>query len=100
MTTGFSFSTSSLRSRLFVTAAVPQPSLMIEMCSPLVSRTSCHTRGPSPLSITCVRPVCDGRSKTRIKLFQFLLCLILNLLVEGLAVRVDADRERPEVLDA
>src|SRR5918911_2805987 len=98
ITTGFSRSTASLRSRFCVTAAVPQPSLTIEMWSPAVSRTSSHARGPSPLSITCVRPWCG--SKPSIELLQFLAGARLDVVVERVAVRVDADGERAEVLDA
>src|SRR5881275_2361173 len=97
MTTGFSRRTSSLRSRLAVTAAVPQPSLTIEMCSPETSSTSSHARGPRPLSRTCVRPWCF--SKTSKELLQLLLRLLLDVVEERVAVRVDADRQRPEVLD-
>src|SRR6059036_3081998 len=97
MTTGFSRSTSSLRSRFPVTAAVPQPSFTIEMWSPATSRTSSQARGPRPLSSTWVRPCCG--SKTSIELLQLLLFCRLNVVVERVAVRVDADRERAEVLD-
>src|SRR4051812_40147795 len=96
--TGFSRSTSSLRSRLAVTAAVPQPSLMIEMCSPATSSTSSHARGPRPLSITCVSPWCG--SKSSIELLQLLLRALLHVVEDRVAVTVDADGERPEVLDA
>src|SRR5215204_6579961 len=95
MTTGLSRSTSSFRSRLAVTAAVPQPSLTIEMCSPATSSTSSHARGPRPLSITCVSPWCG--SKSSIELLQFLLGPLLNVVEERVAVRVDSDGERPEV---
>src|SRR5512133_1978444 len=98
ITTGFSRKTSSLRSRLLVTAAVPQPSLTIEMCSPATSSTSSQARGPRPLSSTCVSPWCG--SKTSIELLQLLLCALLDVVEERVAVRVDADGERPEVLDA
>src|SRR5262245_7526949 len=98
MTTGFSRSTSSLRARFGVTAAVPQPSLTIELYSPLVSRTSSHARGPRPLSITCVMPLCG--SKSSIELLQLRLGAFLNIAVERVAVRVDADGQRPEVLHA
>src|SRR5579872_4515161 len=104
MTTGFSRSTSSLRRRLFVTYAVPQPSLTMSMCSPAVSRTSSHARGPRPLSSTCVRPpsrrMPRSRSKPGIELLQLFLRACLHVAVEGVAVRIDADGERPEVLDA
>src|SRR5919206_2262404 len=98
MTTGFSRSTSSLRSRFAVTAAVPQPSLTIEMWSPAISRTSSHARGPRPLSSTCVSPWCG--SKASKELLQLVLCARLHVVEERVAVRVDADGERAEVLDA
>src|SRR3954447_18097521 len=102
MTTGLPRRTSSLRSSFAVTAAVPQPSLTIEMWSPATSSTSSHARGPRPLSITCVSPTCSGRlrSKPGKDLLQFLLGAGLDVAVERVAVRVDADRERAEVLDA
>src|SRR4051794_6720668 len=102
MTTGLSFSTSSFRRRFGVTAAVPQPSLTIEMYSPLVSRTSSHARGPRPLSRTCVIPPSRRRprSKPGIELLELLLRLLLHVVVERRAVRVDADRQRAEVPDA
>src|SRR4051794_39017072 len=98
MTTGLSRSTSSLRSRLFVTAAVPQPSLTIEMCSPPTSSTSSHARGPRPLSSTCVRPSCGSKSSK--ELLQLVLRACLHVVEERVAVRVDPHRQRPEVLDA
>src|ERR1043165_117138 len=98
MTTGFSRRTSSLRCRFDVTAAVPQPSLTIEMWSPAISSTSSQARGPRPLSRTCVRPWCG--SKTSKELLQLVLRARLHIVEERVAVRVDADRERPEVLDA
>src|SRR5436190_8750067 len=97
MTTGLPRRTSSLRSRFAVTAAVPQPSLTIEMCSPATSSTSSHARGPRPLSSTCVSPWCG--SKSSIELLQLLLGALLDVVEERVAVRVDADGERPEVLD-
>src|SRR3954470_23006166 len=102
MTTGFSRSTASLLSRFCVTQAVPQPSLTIEMWSPATSSTSAQARGPRPLSRTCVRPVCGGmpRSKAGKELLQLLLRGCLHIVVERVAVRVDSDRQRPEVLDA
>src|SRR4029453_4182696 len=69
------------------------------MESPLVSRTSSHARGPSPLSITCVSPARRG-SKSSKELLQLLLCARLHVVVERVAVRIDPDGERPEVLDA
>src|SRR5918911_3051 len=98
MTTGFSRSTSSLRSRFEVTAAVPQPSLTIEMWPPATSSTSSQARGPRPLSSTCVRPWCG--SKASIELLQLLLRALLDIVEERVAVGVDADGERHEVLDA
>src|SRR5918911_4157145 len=98
MTTGFSRSTSSFRSRFCVTAAVPHPSLTIEMWSPGTSSTSSHARGPRPLSRTCVRPWCG--SKASKELLQLVLRAFLHVVEERVAVRVDADGERPEVLDA
>src|SRR5882757_8805780 len=70
------------------------------MCSPATSSTSSHPRGPSPLSSTCVSPLWDGSSKPRIELLQLLLGRGLHVVVERVAVRVDADRQRTEVLDA
>src|SRR5829696_1521865 len=99
MTTGFSRSTSSLRCRLPVTAAVPQPSLTIEMCSPATSSTSSHPRGPRPLSITCVSPEWPGSEPSK-ELLQLLLRAGLHIVVEGAAVGVDPDGQRAEVLDA
>src|SRR5882724_10283656 len=71
--------------------------------SPDVSRTSSQPRGPSPLSITCVSPPGRGSrpsSKALIELLQLGLCALLHVVEEGVAVRVDADGERAEVLDA
>src|SRR4029077_7768563 len=102
MTTGLSFSTSSFSSRLPVTQAVPPPSLTMSMCSPAVSRMAAQPRTPSPLSRTCVRPPSRlmPRSKAGIELLQLLRRGCLDVVVERVAVRVDADGERPEVLDA
>src|SRR6266498_2379962 len=97
MTTGFSRSTSSFRSRFWVTAAVPQPSLTIEMWSPATSRMSSHARGPRPLSSTWVSPWCG--SKSSIELLQLCLRPLLHVVEKRVAVRVDADGEGPEVLD-
>src|SRR5947207_7555563 len=96
MTTGFSRRTSSLRARFCVTTAVPQPSLTIEMWPPATSSTSSHARGPRPLSRTCVSPWCG--SKSSIELLQLLLRALLDVVEERVAVRVDADRERAEIL--
>src|SRR5581483_4907806 len=104
MTTRFSRSTSSLRSRFRVTYAVPQPSLTMSMWSPAVSRMSSHARGPRPLSSTCVRPpsraMPRSSSETGIELLELRLRARLHVAVERVAVRVDPDRERAEVLDA
>src|SRR3954463_3462407 len=63
-----------------------------------------------PLSITCVRPSTRGfpgrggrsrnPSKPGIELLQFLVRCRLDVVVERVAMRVDPDRERAEVLDA
>src|SRR6266508_1750950 len=63
-----------------------------------------------PLSITCVRPSTRGfpgrggrsrnPSKPLIELLQSLLGPLLHVVEERVAVRVDADGERAEVLDA
>src|ERR1700758_1871764 len=102
MMTGLPRRTSSLRWRFDVTYAVPQPSLTMSMCSPATSRMSSHARGPSPLSRTCVRPPSRAMpmSKTGIELLQLLRRGCLDVVVERVAVRVDADGERPEILDA
>src|SRR5579862_9899911 len=102
MTTGLPRRISSFRSRLFVTYAVPQPSLTMSMWSPATSRMSSHARGPRPLSRTCVRPPSRRMpmSKSGIELLQLLGRGCLDVVVERIAVRVDADGERPEVLDA
>src|SRR3954467_268195 len=101
MTTGLSFNTSRLRCRFFVTYAVPQPSLTMSMSSPATSSTSSQPRGPSPLSSTCVRPPSrfSPMSKAGIELLQLLLGAGLDVVVERVAVRVDAHGERAEVLD-
>src|SRR2546427_10516494 len=72
------------------------------MCSPATSRMFSHARGPSPLSMTCVRPTWRPRprSKAGIQLLQLRAGARLHVPVEAVAVRVDADRERAEVLDA
>src|SRR5438270_12861259 len=71
------------------------------MWSPATSSTSSHARGPRPLSITCVRPTCSGRFRLKPgkDLLQLRLGLRLHVAVERVAVRVDADGERAEVLD-
>src|SRR5919202_4941666 len=68
------------------------------MYSPQVSSTSSHARGPRPLSITCVSPLWGLDSSK--ELLQLLLRRRLDVVVERVAVRVDADRERAEVLHA
>src|SRR6476620_10377859 len=72
------------------------------MCSPATVRTSSHARGPSPLSITWVSPTCRPRSRLKPgkELLQLCLRARLHVAVERVTVRVDADRERSEVLDA
>src|ERR1700757_4439505 len=78
---------------------------------PAVSNIPSMSRRLSPLSITCVRPSVRGlpgrwgRSrnpslKPCIELLQLLRRRSLYVVVERVAVRVDADRERAEVLDA
>src|SRR5438105_9016461 len=67
------------------------------MWSPATSRMSSHARGPRPLSITWVSPWCG--SKTSIELLQLLLGAFLDVVEQGVAVAVDPDGERPEVLD-
>src|SRR5438874_8178677 len=71
---------------------------MIEMWSPATSRMSSHARGPRPLSSTWVSPWCG--SKSSIEFLQLLLGAFLDVVEKGVAVRVDPDGERPEVLDA
>src|SRR5919202_902533 len=66
------------------------------MYSPQVSSTSSHARGPRPLSITCVSPSW-GLDASK-ELLQLLLRGGLHVVVERVAVGVDPDRERPEVL--
>src|ERR1700740_1740698 len=76
---------------------------------PAVSNIPSISRRLRPLSITCVRPSVRGlpgragRSrkpslKAGIELLQLLLGCRLDVVVERVAVRVDADRERAEVL--
>src|SRR5919108_5290588 len=77
---------------------------------PAVSNRPSISRRFIPLSITCVRPSLrglPGRSgrfrnpslKAGIELLQLLLRCFLNVVVERVSVRVDADRKRTEVLD-
>src|SRR5512141_2431810 len=79
--------------------------------SPPTSNIPSISRRFMPLSITWVRPSARGlpgrfgRSrnpslKPGIELLQFRLGPGLHVAVERVAVRVDADRERAEVLDA
>src|SRR5215210_9296415 len=73
----------------------------MSMNSPLVSSTSSHARGPRPLSITWVRPPFRRRSRKSepgIELLQLLVRRRLDVVVERVAVGVDADGERSEVL--
>src|SRR2546421_9692691 len=72
----------------------------MSMNAPEVSSTSSQARGPRPLSSTCVKPSWGGASKPRIELLELLARGVLDVAVERVAVRVDADRQRPEVLDA
>src|SRR5262245_31392305 len=67
------------------------------MWSPAISRMSSHARGPRPLSSTWVRPECDLEASK--ELLQLVLGGGLHVVVERVAVRVDADGERAEVLD-
>src|SRR6476620_5295500 len=79
--------------------------------SPPTSNMPSISRRFIPLSITCVSPSVRGlpgragRSrnpslKAGIELLQFFLGRSMDVVVEGIAVRVDADRERAAVLDA
>src|SRR3954464_10388138 len=79
--------------------------------SPPTSNMPSISRRFSPLSMTWVSPSVRGlpgrlgRSrkpslKPGIELLQFRLCGGLDVVVERVAVRVDADRQRAEVLDA
>src|SRR5215204_2895017 len=73
----------------------------MSMYSPEVSRTSSQARGPSPLSMTWVSPpFFSGRSKSGKDLLQALVRFFVDVVEERVAVRVDPDPERPEVLDA
>src|SRR6266542_2336333 len=74
--------------------------------SPAVSSRSSTALGPRPLSIRCVSPAARGgrpRSKGVSDALkdplQSLVSLGLDVVVDRVAVRVDADRERAEVLD-
>src|SRR2546430_12321647 len=79
--------------------------------SPPTSNMPSISRMFSPLSITCVSPSVRGlpgrRGRSRkpslkpgLELLQFRLGSGLDVVVERGAVGVDADRERPQVLDA
>src|SRR5919204_351348 len=77
---------------------------------PAVSKRPSISRRLRPLSMTWVRPSVrgfpgrGGKSRKPLKAgIQFLQLLargLLHVVVERVAVRVDSDRERPEVLDA
>src|SRR6266516_2408156 len=77
---------------------------------PAVSNMPSISRRLRPLSMTCVRPSVRGLpgrggrsrnpSKLGIELLQLLVGRGLDVVVERVAVRVDADRERAEVPDA
>src|SRR5438105_2051387 len=78
---------------------------------PPTSNIPSMSRRLRPLSITCVRPTSRGLPgragtsrnpslKPGIELLQLLLGGCLDVVVERVAVRVDPDRERAEVLDA
>src|SRR6266571_4427821 len=77
---------------------------------PAVSNMPSISRRLRPLSMTCVRPSVRGLpgrggrsrnpSKLGIELLQLLVGCGLHVVVERVAVRIDADRERAEVLDA
>src|SRR5436190_12855363 len=103
MTTGLPSRMSSLRRRSCVTYAVPQPSLTMSMYGPAVSSTSSQPRVPRPLSMTCVRPPARGgspRSKPVNERLQLLGRSFLHVVKERVAVRVDPDPERTEILHA
>src|SRR6266550_3809032 len=73
----------------------------MSMYGPDVSRTSSQARGPRPLSSTWVRPPSRERprSKPGIELLQLFLGRRLHVVVERVAVGVDADGQRAEILD-
>src|SRR3954470_11564343 len=73
----------------------------MSMYSPATSSTSSQPRGPSPLSSTCVRPPSrfSPMSKAGIELLQLLLGAGLDVVVERVAVRIDAHGQRAEILD-
>src|SRR3972149_6902981 len=80
--------------------------------SPAVANKPSISRRFRPLSMTCVSPrergfpslVGTSRNEfsleARIDLLQLLVGAVLDVAVEGAAVRVDPDRERAEVLHA
>src|SRR5829696_1649205 len=79
--------------------------------SPAVSNSPSMSRRLRPLSMTCVRPLLrgfDSRAgmssqlplEAGIELLQLLLRALLDVVVERVAVGVDADGQRAEVLDA
>src|SRR3954469_25943531 len=79
--------------------------------SPPTSNIPSLSRRLRPLSMTWVRPTARGlpgragtsrkpSSKPGIELLQTILGAGLDVVVEGVAVRVDSNRQRPEVLDA
>src|SRR4051812_8479751 len=79
--------------------------------SPAVSNIPSMSRMLRPLSITCVSPTClgfPGRAgtpsqpslKPGIELLQLLVGAGLDVVVERVAVGVDPDDQRAEVLDA
>src|SRR5215204_1097572 len=77
--------------------------------SPAVSKRPSISRRFRPLSITCVSPAVRGfgergaRSRNPSKLgkdlLQLVLRCLLDVVVERVAVSIDADRQRAEVLD-
>src|SRR6476660_6341407 len=78
---------------------------------PAVSNMPSTSRMFRPLSMTCVRPSLRGLPgrcgrfrnpslKAGKDVLQFLLCGGLHVVVEAVAVRVDADGQRAEVLHA
>src|SRR5215216_6518243 len=79
--------------------------------SPAVSKRPSMSRRFIPLSMTCVRPLLRGLAsragmssqlplEAGIELLQLLGRSFLDVVEDGVAVRVDADDQRPEVLDA
>src|SRR5919201_6497889 len=78
--------------------------------APPTSNMPSISRRLRPLSMTCVKPTARGLpdragtsrnpSKLGIELLQFLLGCVLDVAVERVAVRVDADGERTEVAHA